>query len=399
MGNAFSRTCRSLANDTSQLALVIWGFGTVLLSAWLAWFFLGNVTVYEVSTAARLEVERAAHKVTTPVAGQIIASSIKLRRRVTAGEVLLTLDATAERLRLQEEEARLQSIPPQLAALERQIADEEQAARRSLAAASSAVAQARARHREATATAGFAQENSRRLEVLGASGRVAEIEALRARTETVRSRSAADALEIEIERVSTDTLAKRDERRASLESLRREAAALQGARDLAQATIARLRQDIERHVIRAPIAGVIGTTEPLDAGAFVEEGGVLASIIPSGNLRVVAQFVPARALGRVAPGQTAHLRLEGFPWLQFGTVRLTVAQVASEIRDGYVRVELLPDARERLTWLQHGLPGSVEVEIERTAPASLLMRAAGQALTRPAVSRVATNDRVASAQR
>ena len=114
-----------------------------MLGAWLAWFLLVKVTVYEVSQAARLEVERAAHPVATLIAGKIISTSLRLGKRVETGEVLMELDARTERLRLEEEEARLKAIPPQLDALKRQIADEEQAAERSRAAASSAIEQAR----------------------------------------------------------------------------------------------------------------------------------------------------------------------------------------------------------------------------------------------------------------
>ena len=58
--------------------------------------------------------------------------------------------------------------------------------------------------------------------------------------------------------------------------------------------------------------------------------------------------------------------------------------MASEVRDGRVRVELTvasePPARLPL---QHGLPGTVEVEVEQATPATLVLRAAGQLLARP----------------
>jgi hypothetical protein len=61
-----------------------------------------------------------------------------------------------------------------------------------------------------------------------------------------------------------------------------------------------------------------------------------------------------------------------------------VRRVASEVRDGRVRVELgvAPDAASRIP-LQHGLPGTVEVQVERLAPATLVLRAAGKLLARP----------------
>lgn len=82
MANPFSRTSRSLASETSRCALLVWGLILVMLGAWLAWFLLVKVTVYEVSGAARLEVERAAHPVATPIAGKIVSTSLRLGKRV-----------------------------------------------------------------------------------------------------------------------------------------------------------------------------------------------------------------------------------------------------------------------------------------------------------------------------
>jgi membrane fusion protein (multidrug efflux system) len=355
-----------------------------LLAAWLCWLTFARVTVYELSDSARLEVAQAAHPIMALLPAKILSSSVKLGRHVEAGEVLVEFDARSERFRLQEEEARLASIPMQLLALERQLADEESAAGQARTVTSSAVDNARARYQEALAAADFAEENSRRVSQLSASGRVAEIELLRARAEAMKARSAADALSFEISRLTADSSGKANERSAALEALRRQIAELKGQSEIASATISRLHQDIEKHIIRAPVTGVIGEAPSLDVGAFVDEGGVLGSVVPTGNLRVVADFVPERVVGRVAPGQVARMRLDGFPWAQFGTVALKVERVATEIRDGRIRVELSPEPGQDAGLLRHGLPGSVEVEIEHTTPLVLALRAAGQRLSKPA---------------
>jgi membrane fusion protein (multidrug efflux system) len=99
---------------------------------------------------------------------------------------------------------------------------------------------------------------------------------------------------------------------------------------------------------------------------------------------MVAEFLPASAMGRIRPGQTARLRLEGFPWAQYGRLAGTVSSVGSEIRGGRVRVELAvrPNPASPIP-LQHGLPGAVEVEVERLAPVSLVLRAAGRLVAGP----------------
>ena len=110
-------------------------------------------------------------------------------------------------------------------------------------------------------------------------------------------------------------------------------------------------------------------------------------IIP-GMLKIMTDFLPPAALGRIQPGQPARLRLEGFPWTQYGAVAATVTSVASEVRNGWVRVEraVRSDAASPIP-LQHGLPGAIEVEVDHVSPAALILRTAGLLLTVPGTSR------------
>jgi membrane fusion protein (multidrug efflux system) len=116
----------------------------------------------------------------------------------------------------------------------------------------------------------------------------------------------------------------------------------------------------------------------LRIGAVVREGDKLGVVVPPGTLKAVADFLPPAALGRIHPGQPAWLRLEGFPWTQYGAIAAMVASVAGEVRNGQVRVELAirPDPAPPIP-VQHGLPGTVEVEVDRVSPATLVLRTAG----------------------
>jgi len=116
----------------------------------------------------------------------------------------------------------------------------------------------------------------------------------------------------------------------------------------------------------------------------VSEGDRLGSIVPAGHLLVVAQYPAQAAFGRIRAGQPATLRLDGFPWAEFGTLSATVAGVAQEVRGGKVRVELaLADKSSFHGTLEHGMPGTLEVAVERVSPLGLILRTAGQWLTRP----------------
>ena len=109
-------------------------------------------------------------------------------------------------------------------------------------------------------------------------------------------------------------------------------------------------------------------------------------IIP-GMLKIMTDFLPPAALGRIQPGQPARLRLKGFPWTQYGAVAATVTSVASEVRNGWVRVEraVRSDAASPIP-LQHGLPGAIEVKVDHVSPATLVLRTAGPLFAGPGTS-------------
>lgn len=381
----FSRTTRSLDLDGSRTAGWLWLSGLLLLAGWAAWFVLGRVTVYEVSPRARIEVQQAAHPIAPALAGRIATVAVVIGQPVAQGDVLFELDATAAVLRLREEQSRLAGVEPRLESIRREIdirararVQEQQAAVASLQAA---------RHRLGEAQAGveFARLNERRLRDESDHGGAPKIDALRALAEAQKLSAAKDALGSDIRRLESDADTRATQGQAQIENLSRLAVSLEGDRDTMRASIRRLEQEIEQHRLRAPIAGKVGDVAPLRDGSYVAPGQQLAVLVPEGAFLIVADFAPAAVLGRVHPGQRARLRLDGFPWAQFGTIDATVARVGTEIRDGRVRIELTPD-RDRVPGLalQHGLPGAIEIAVDEAAPAVLALRAAGQMLSRPA---------------
>jgi hypothetical protein len=96
-------------------------------------------------------------------------------------------------------------------------------------------------------------------------------------------------------------------------------------------------------------------------------------------------------IGLVRTGQKGWLRLDGFPWTEYGSVLATVTNVGDEVRDGRVRVELSPQTNPHVK-LQHGLPGTLEVEVDRITPAAFLLRKAGGLLAEPKKAETASSE-------
>ena len=355
-----------------------------LLGSWAAWSFFARVTLYEVTDTARLEVDQETHPIQAPVAGRVVATHLTLGTETQTGDVLVELDTTTERFRLEEERAHLATLSAQLDVLRREVVAEEQAGREDQQAARAALDEAHSRYEEARVAAQYAEEIAKRWALLQARGYVAELDFIRSKAEAERSREAANALRFEVSRLEKDQRTKENDRTVRLEHLTREVALLEGQMATTAEAIERLTYEIERRRIRAPVTGRLGEVANLRTGAFVSEGDRLGAVVPQGELQAIAYFPPPPALGRIRPGQPARMRLKGFPWTQYGSIAATVASVANEVRDGRVRVEfhIHLDPASPIP-IQHGLPGAVEVEVDHVSPATLMLRVAGKLLAKP----------------
>jgi multidrug resistance efflux pump len=383
MSTAFSRSVRSLEADGFRRSIFGFLLVFVLLGAWTAWFFFARVARYEVTDQARLEVDTAAHPMQATVSGRVISSRLALGAEVHTGDILVELDSTPQRLELMELRARLAAIPPQIQSLRDEVAAEQQARGAEQHATVTARDQVQAQIRESEATAKFAEDDSKRLSEMNAEGLLSERDLRRSKAEAQSRRAAVESLQVLPTRLNLEQQTRDSEREVRVRRIQEQITRLEGERETTAATIERLRYEVEQRRMRASINGRLGEVEVLRIGGVVKEGDKLAVVVPSGAIKVIADFLPSAALGRIRPGQPARMRLQGFPWAQYGTISATVSSVGSEVRDGRVRVELLVNNSGSRIPIQHGLPGSVEVQVENTSPANLTLRAAGSLVAAP----------------
>lgn len=378
MGLSFSSSRRSLGNDRFSPSFLVVIIAVTILGLWIAWLVMATVSVYEISDSGRIEVDTSLYPIAVPVSGKVMAAYVTIGRDVQAGDILIEFEAEDERLRLDEARTQVATLAPQLGALRDEVTAEEVARKEQLKAARIAIDQARSQLEEARASVQLAEEEAARVARLQAQGIVSDVDLSRAQIEVRKRQASAEATRLQIDKLQADLQNRDSDSQVRIERIKREIASVEGQVTTATATSNRLAHDIEKRVLRAPVSGRIGEAVDLRTGSIVNASDKIGVIIPSGELKAIAYFRPSSALGRIRPGQSSRLRLEGFSWTQYGVIRATVTTVASEPRDGRIRVDFAieRDPASAIPF-QHGLPAVVEVEVARMSPATLLLRAVG----------------------
>jgi len=349
------------------------------LLGWLGWFFFSELTLKAVSTSARLEASIEPYPVVAQTSGRISASRVVVGATVEAGQTLVELDTRMLDLEIAEERVRRDSLVAQIDAARQELDVAKNAFEQAQLAATATRGAAEARATAAAAAASFAEGEVPTLRKLRVAGSVSKTQLERAKSNATSLRALATAESRESERTKWAEDSGLSDRAAEVAVRESALVGMEGALEESKVILERLALDRERHVIQAPIAGRLGEVDPPSPGAQLRAGERVAVVVPAGDLKLIADFPPEVAVGRIRPGQQASMRLHGFPWLQYGVLRAEVTGVASEIRKGLLRVELSIDATKASGIpLIHGLPGDLEIELEQISPASLTLRVAGR---------------------
>jgi adhesin transport system membrane fusion protein len=385
MPSEFRQTSIALRSDQARgrrglLVLAVVGALTVVVSLWLV---AARIPLYAASATARLQARDEVHPVDTLVSGRVVTVNLPLGGRVHSGDVLMSLDATDVSLQLDEARVTERGLNAQITALEAEITAREQALTMTQSLGRATLSEAQAALRETQAGASLASREVVRADLMRQAGVVAEAEADRAKSAMLQAKAQVSARDSRRTVLSGETRRDIADRRAQNESLRRVLAGLDGQRDAVGLQIKRLEVDHARHIVRAPIDGVLGQVRVPQVGSVVAAGQTVAVVTPETEIDLVADFFAADAIGRVRPGQRARMRVTAFPWTQYGVLEATVTAVSSEVMDGRIRVKLaLGDQAGSVIPRHHGMIGEVEIELDQVSPAVLIARAAGQWMQR-----------------
>jgi multidrug resistance efflux pump len=375
----FAQTLESLRRDDHWTASLAGSLGLCVLVAWVVWLGHGSIRLIEVTESARLQTNGFAFALQAPVSGVVTRADLALDRAVVEGEVLVELDASPERLQRAEVQAQLLGIKPQLEQLRGELEVQERAGKAFESATRAAEEEALARLDEARLQARASSEREERFTQLREAGVSPELDLLKASSEALLNATQVQTSGKLAAKLNLEGQTQSYERRAALHRMQQGIERFESDRRVLEATLDRLDNEIRRRQIRSPATGRLGEVLPIRPGAVLQEGEKLAAVVVPGTARVIADFVAASAIGRLQPGQHARMRLDGFPWAEYGVLDAAVKTVGSESVDGRVRVELDVTALPSRIPIHHGMTGTVEVELERVSPINLLLRTLGEA--------------------
>lgn len=86
----------------------------------------------------------------------------------------------------------------------------------------------------------------------------------------------------------------------------------------------------EQYTISAPFEGIVSLQNVWGKGQRVSTGDIIASVAPVGEMKVIGRLkVPSSGFGKVKEGQEVNIKLNGFPYLEFGILKGIVQSISS----------------------------------------------------------------------
>ena len=84
----------------------------------------------------------------------------------------------------------------------------------------------------------------------------------------------------------------------------------------------------EQYAVISPADGTVSLQKVWSRGQHVMVGDVIASIVPDNGDRVIGRLqVPSSGFGKVEEGQRVNVRLNGFPYMEFGVLKGVVESI------------------------------------------------------------------------
>ena len=92
---------------------------------------------------------------------------------------------------------------------------------------------------------------------------------------------------------------------------------------------AQIRQWEQTYLLVAPCDGKVTFTKYWQKNQNVNAGEVLVTVVPDGDTQVVGKILlPQQGAGKVKVGQTVNVKLDNFPYLEYGMVKVCIRNIS-----------------------------------------------------------------------
>lgn len=127
-----------------------------------------------------------------------------------------------------------------------------------------------------------------------------------------------------------------------------------------QQLAAQIRQWKQSYLLTSPIVGRLSFTKYWSENQNVQMGEKLATVVTLDSTQVIGiMTVPSAGFGRVAVGQKVNIKLNGYPYFEYGILKGIVTRLSSvpDGTNGYIAEVAFPDGlqstyKEQLTLIQ-----------------------------------------------
>jgi len=277
----------------------------------LVWAIIGTATVAmgfavmaeidEVVVApGKVQPQGAERPVKTALAGVVTAIEVREGQRVRKGQPLLKLDPDVSSTRSR--------AVAQQTQIERQ---RDVGQTRAFVARADSLRAKQQALRQAMATE---EQILQQIEPLARVGAMQQVQVLQQRNRVQQLRSEIAQTEANLREVQAELVGRRQESLRTLVDLDRQRV--------------EVREQQDQELLRAPLDGVVFDLVPSSSGYVASAGETLLKLVPGGALEAKVYFTN-REVGFVKPGQSAQVRVDAFPFTQFGSIPATIRAVSA----------------------------------------------------------------------
>jgi hemolysin D len=268
---------------------VVW---TIIGTASLGFVYAATARIDEVVVAnGTIQALGAARPIMSPAPGVVNQIYVKEGQSVQAGEPLLSFDPDVS-------ETRLTTLDSQIR-LERQRFQEQE---RAFGAREQSL---QSRTQSLQASVETEQVILGQIEPLAREGGIQTVQILQQKNKIQQLHSEIAQSEANLREVQAELVKLRQESLRNLADLERQLVEVNKAR--------------EYEVLRAPLAGMVFELKPSSPGYAAAANETLLKVVPGGTLEAKV-FLTNRDVGFARPGQEAQVRVDAFPFTQFGSI-------------------------------------------------------------------------------